>query len=394
MNVLIVSSEAVPYAKSGGLADVAGSLPLAYKQMGVDARVVIPKYRFIKPSLISDAVYIGSFPVNLNRNIQNASVYKTEGEITYYLIENDRYFGRDTFYGYFDDDIRFAFFSKASLLLLTLIDFKPDILHFNDWQTALGCLYIKEKYNEFLVGKNTKTVFTIHNMQYQGVFEPHSINKIDLNQSFNSMEKLEFYGRISFMKAGIIYADAVTTVSPAYSNEIQTPEYGYGLDGLLRHYNYKLFGILNGIDVIKYNPETDKFLNSPYSQKNIKKKKKNKTALQTQLNLPVSDVPLIGMVTRLVDQKGFDIVAPVLNELLNMDVQLVVVGTGDGYYEHIINEAAEKYPQKLSANLFFSDELAMVVYGSADMLLMPSLFEPCGLAQLIAMRYGTIPVVR
>ncbi len=394
IKVLIVSTEVNPYAKAGGLGDVIGTLPKVLRHKGIDARVVLPKYRTIRSELLENVSYVDSFTVTLGWRNQSASVFLSSMEVPTYLIENDYYFGRDGFYGYGDDFERFAFFSKASVEFLGHVDFKPDIIHFNDWHTGLGSVYLKDFYKQFMFFSDIKCLYTIHNIQYQGVFSRDILGSIDLNDGYFNMYKLECYGCVNYMKAGVVFADAISTVSDTYSKEIQSYGFGYGLEGVLSERRDNLYGILNGIDYELSNPKTDKHLFKNYDVDSIQDKKINKTELQKQLNLPTRDVPLFGIVSRLADQKGFDILAVAIEELLSKDIQLVVLGTGEGRYEHLFRSLAYRYPHKLSANIFFNEGLAQKIYGGADIFLMPSLFEPCGLGQLYAMRYGTIPVVR
>ncbi len=396
LKVLIVSSEAAPFAKTGGLGDVIGSLPQALRELGVDVRVLMPRYRSIKWDLVKDATYISSFEVSLGWRKQSASVFSmTVDGLPVYLIQNDYYFGRDGLYGFGDDYERFGFFSKAAVEFVGTIDFMPDVIHFHDWQTGLVPVYLNDVFKRFTFYRHIKTVFTIHNLQYQGVFGRETLGNLDLNDGYFSGTKLEFHGNISFMKAAILYADAITTVSETYAHEIQTPAYGYGLDGLLRSCKGKITGILNGIDLKKNDPQTDKLIFTNYSATDLAGKAENKQRLQQQLNLPQSDrTPVIGIVSRLVDQKGFDLIAGCIDELMSRDLQLVILGTGDGRYEHMFHYMSNRYPNKVSANITFNEELAQKIYAGSDMLLMPSLFEPCGLGQMIAMRYGTLPIVR
>lgn len=395
LKILIVASEITPYAKSGGLGDVIGSLPRALSSYGVDARVVFPKYGSIRDEYMQDTEYIDSFAISLDWRCQTASVYrlKTAGVPTY-MIGNDYYFGRDGLYGYGDDYERFAFFSKAAVECINYIDFIPDVIHFNDWQTGIGCVYLKDMYSQFLPLSNIKSLYTIHNIQYQGVFGKEVLYAIGLNDGYFVPDKLEFYGNISLMKAGIVYADAVSTVSETYAREVQTPQYGYGMDGVLREQSHKLCGILNGIDNSVNDPATDPQIFENYDASRLDAKKRNKKALQRQLGLPERDVPMISITSRLVDQKGFDLIGVAADEILSKDIQLVVLGTGDGRYEHLFRHLAYRAPERVSANICFSNELAQKIYASSDIFLMPSLFEPCGLGQLFAMRYGTVPVVR
>ena len=394
LKILMVASEIAPFAKSGGLGDVVGSLPKALRCLGADVRVAFPKYRSIRADVLAGATFVDSFVLRLNWRSQSASIYELDGEVPAYMIENAYYFGREGLYGYGDDDERFAFFTKAAVEMLNIIDFKPDVIHFNDWQTGLGSVYLKDHYDGFTFFQDIATVFTIHNIQYQGNFPRESLERIYLNDGYFTPDKLEFYGRVNFMKAGLLYADAITAVSESYSKEIQTSQYGYGLDGLLHALNHKLYGILNGIDNERLNPATDTCLFENYDIDSLEKKARNKTALQKQLGLPPIDVPVISVISRLADQKGMDLIAVALDELMHLDIQFIVLGTGDGRYEHLFRDAAARYPDRMSANICFDQDLSQKIYAGSDMFLMPSLFEPCGLGQLFAMRYGTIPIVR
>ena len=401
MKVLFVATEVKPYSKSGGLGDVAGSLPAALKAQNVDVRVVFPKYGNIPETHLNNMKYIGFLNTHLSWREQGASIYTIEPQnktdVQVYMIENDYYFGRDGYYGYGDDFERFAFFSKVSLEFLTKINFKPDIIHFNDWQTGLGCTYLRDIYRNFAFYEKMKSLFTIHNLRYQGTFGREILWAIGLNDGYFTGGDLEFYGNVSLLKAGIIHSDAVNTVSETYAKEIQTFAYGYGMDGLLykRGEEKRLFGILNGIDTVQNDPSRDPRIFANYNATNvIEKKRKNKNSLQAQIKLPPSDVPLIGIVSRLTNQKGFDIIAVALDEIMSKPVQLVILGTGEGRYEELFRNYAWRYPDKLSAQITFNDELAQKIYAGSDIFLMPSLYEPCGLAQMFAMRYGSIPVVR
>jgi starch synthase len=400
LKILLVAAEVAPYSQSGGLGDVTGSLPKALRAAGVDIRVVLPKYKSIKPELLKDARHLANFTVHLAWRVQEASIITVDehgdGNSTY-LIENDFYFGRDTFYGYGDDFERFAFFSKAAIEMLGVVDFRADIIHFNDWHTGLGPTFLRDVYRGFTFYKDMKSIITIHNLHYQGVFGRDILWNVGLNDGYFTGGDLEFFGNASFLKAGIIHADAVSTVSKTYAGEIQTPAYGYGMDGLLRQRGRRdgrLFGITNGIDDEKYNPATDPRIFENFSIGETEKKRANKYALQRQLNLPERDIPVISIISRLVEQKGLDIVAVILEELMSMDVQLIILGTGEGRYENLFKNYAMRYPHKVSANIMYVDTLAQQIYAGADIFLMPSVYEPCGLGQLFAMRYGTIPIVR
>ncbi|MCL2576651.1 MAG: glycogen synthase [Defluviitaleaceae bacterium] len=400
LKILLVSTEVNPYSKSGGLGDVAGSLPKALRDIGVDMRVALPKYKSIPEKYLTDARKTSEFTVYLSWRAQNAAVYALDsfgdGDSVYF-IENDFYFSRDNFYGYGDDFERFAFFTKASLEMLSQIDFQADIVHFNDWHTGLGPTYLRDVYKGFTYYSKTKSLFTIHNLHYQGVFGRDVLWSVGLNDGYYIGGDLEFYGNISYLKAGILHANAVSTVSKTYADEIQTPSYGYGMDGLLRNRAAdigKIYGITNGIDVEGNNPATDPRIFVNFDTGSLENKRMNKYRLQEELGLPVGKMPMFSMITRLVEQKGLDILSVIMDELLSMDVQLVVLGTGEGRYENMFKHYAWRYPDKVSANIRFSADLAQQLYAASDIFMMPSVYEPCGLGQLFAMRYGTIPLVR
>lgn len=396
IKVLMVASEASPFAKSGGLGDVIGSLPKELKNNGVDIRVVIPKYKSIKTELISNIKKVLDFDVHLGYKKIGCSVFLKEiNKVKIYLIENHDYFSRDGFYGYSDDHIRFAFFTKAALSMLPEIKFKPDIVNFNDWQTGLGPIFLRDQLSGFTFYKDIKSVFTIHNIQYQGVFSPSVLDEVGLNSGYFTKEKLEFFNAINFMKGGILYADKVTTVSKTYANEIQTPEFGYNLHDVLKERSYKVCGILNGIDSKDTDPRKDKLIFKNFDFDSISIKAENKKALQEELGLEIrKDVPMISIISRLVDQKGCELIAQILQEILSYDIQLVVLGTGDKRYEDMFKHFGFHHGHKMSANIYFDEALSHRIYASSDMILMPSLFEPCGLSQIFAMGYGTIPIVR
>lgn len=392
LKVLIVASEAAPFAKSGGLGDVVGTLPKVLKEHGVDVRVVIPKYQSIKNEYFQGINYLGSFETSLDWRKQPAGVLQKDGEFTTYFIENDYYFGRDGYYGYDDDNERFGFFSKAVLEMLPFIDFYPDIIHCNDWQTGPVCVLLKEVYSKFVRYKAIKTLYTIHNLQYQGQFPRDTMEMIGIPSYCYGY--LEYYGQINFMKAGLMYTDMISTVSKTYAEEIKTFQYGYGLDGVLRLRSDRLCGILNGIDYIKNNPLTDKRIYVNYDAKTIEKKKENKKMLQKELGLEEKDVPVVSIISRLAEQKGLDLVAWAAEEILSRGAQFVILGTGEKRLEDFFRGLEAKYKGKVSANIMFDDTRAQRIYASSDIFLMPSLFEPCGLGQMFSLRYGTIPVVR
>lgn len=396
MNVLFLTSEAVPFVKTGGLADVAGSLPKELKSMGVDIRVVLPLYGTIEETYRSKMEKITEFYVDLDWKHQYAGVYQLiHDDITFYFIDNMEYFDRTYPYGFDDDAERFIFFSKACTLLPKIIDFKPDIIHSNDWHTALVNLFV----NDFRHGddyyNDIRTLFTIHNLKYQGVFDPRYMALAGLDGGYFNENDLKFYDAINFMKGGIIHATAVNTVSENYAREIHYPFYGEGLDGIIREYDYKLSGIVNGIDYGEWNPATDSLIDHNYDFNTIEEKVNNKLALQRLYGLPERpDVPMIGLVSRLTEMKGLDLIRYILDELLQEDIQFVVIGTGDYTYEEMFKYFAWKYPEKMAARIYFGAGESHKVYASSDFYLMPSISEPCGISQLIAMRYGTLPIVR
>lgn len=397
MNILIVASEAHPFIKTGGLGDVIGALPVALNDLGADVRVVIPNYRDIKKEIKENLKYIDNFTVNVGWRNQYCGILEYEHEgVKFYLLDNEYYFNRDGLYGYYDDGEKFAFFDRAVLEFVKHIDWVPDILHCNDWQTGMVPVLLKLEYSKEEKFKNMKTMFSIHNLFFKGMCDPKVLPELfgyDY-ESFNN-GSLEHYGAVSFLKGGINYADKVTTVSKSYAEEIKTPEYGEQLEGLLRYRSSALEGIVNGIDYKEYNPEEDKCIYSTYSINDLENKKINKEELQKELGLTVNkDVPMIGLVSRLTHQKGCDLIINILEELLKEDIQVVVLGTGDYMYEESFKSFQGRHPNKISANIKFSNELAHKIYAASDMFLMPSLFEPCGLGQLIALRYGSIPIVR
>ena len=396
MKVLYVSSEALPFKASGGLGDVAGSLPQALRKRLIGCRVVMPLYDTISQELKDSMTFITSISVPVAWRRQYCGVFEAKaGGVIYYLIDNQYYFKRDGLYGYYDDAERFAFFSRAVLEIIPYIDFKPDIIHCNDWQSALTPVYYTTLYANRPGYENIKTVFTIHNIQYQGNYGMELVNEVvGIPEGTSSL--IEYDGDVNFMKGAIETADRVTTVSPSYANEILDPWYSHGLDIILNQRSWKLSGILNGIDTELYNPETDKDIAANYNAADFKNKKIDKQKLQEYFSLPErGDVPVIGMVTRLVGHKGLDLVRAVLDELLNTcDVQFVVLGSGEWQYENFFKEMAAKYPDKMGLKLGFIPSLSKKIYAGADMFLMPSKSEPCGLSQMISLRYGTIPIVR
>lgn len=398
MKILFAASEAYPFMKTGGLGDVAYALPKALRKLGIDIRVIIPRYTKILKEYYNKMEKIAEYNVQVGWRNQYCGLLHLEYDgIPYYFIDNEYYFKRGNAYGDFDDGERFSFFSKAILEAVKhMDDFVPDILHCNDWHTAISIPLLKECYENDSRYSNIKTVYTIHNLKYQGLFAKEVLGELlNIGMEYFSEDKLKYYNAISFMKGGIIFADAVTTVSPTYAEEIKTEYYGEGLNGLLRSRGCNLYGIVNGVDTDLNNPKTDVDIFENYDENNISGKEKNKTELQRLLKLPEDkSIPIIAMVTRLEEQKGVDLIREVIEELLHEDIQLVVLGTGTQRYEDMFKFFAWKYPQKISANIYFDNSLAQKIYAGSDMFLMPSRFEPCGIGQLIALRYGSIPIVR
>ncbi|MGN8800022.1 glycogen synthase GlgA [Candidatus Merdisoma sp. HCP28S3_D10] len=397
--ILFVASEAVPFIKTGGLADVVGSLPKYFDKEQYDIRVMIPKYMCIRQEWKDQMKYVTHFYMNLAWRSQYVGILELEYEgVKFYFIDNEYYFAGPKPYGNIYEDIeKFAFFSKAAISALPSLDFRPDIIHCHDWQTGLLPVFLNDSFQDNPFFQGIKTVMTIHNLKFQGIWNMKTVKDITgLNASYFTPDKLEAYGDANYLKGGIVYADAVTTVSDTYAEEIKMPYYGEHLDGLMRARANSLRGIVNGIDYNEYNPETDKYLPHNYNAVNFRKEKvKNKTALQQELGLEVDPKKMmIGIVSRLTDQKGFDLIAYVMDELCQDEVQFVVLGTGEERYENMFRHFAWKYQGKVSANIFYSEAMSHKVYGSCDAFLMPSQFEPCGLSQLMSLRYGTVPIVR
>ncbi len=385
LKVLIVATEMSPFIASGGLGEVIGSLPKSLRKNNIDVRVIIPKYKNINKSLLNDFNFTTNINVALENNCFETNIYSQQKDnYTIYFVENDYFFNREELYGYYDDYKRFAYFSKAVLEALPHIDFKPDVLHINDWQTSLCSVYMHKYYKNSSFYKDIKTLLTLHNMQYQGIYSRDVLKHIGLDDSYYHMESLEFHGNINYLKGGLIYSDAISTVSPTYAKEIQHKDFAYGLEGILQKRKKDIYGILNGVE-----------MNSPFNNFEdnlINKKKETKKLLQRKLGLKIrEDVPLIAIVSRLVNQKGLDLIN---FDFFNRDMQLVVLGTGEGHLENFFKNLQELHPTKISANIFYEKNLADEIYLGADMFLMPSVFEPCGLGQIFALQNATIPIVR
>lgn len=397
--ILFATSEAVPFIKTGGLADVAGALPKCFDKEYFDVRVVLPKYGCMKQEWKDKMEYMTHFYMELGSKSCYVGVFQLVHDgITFYFIDNEYYFSGPKPYTTAPWDLeKFAFFSRAVLSILPVIDFRPDIIHCHDWQTGLVPVYLHDSFQGGDFFRGIKTVMTIHNLKFQGVWDVPTVKGITgLAPYYFAPDKLEAYKDANYLKGGIVFADAITTVSNTYAEEIKTPFYGEKLDGLMRARSNDLRGIVNGIDYDEYNPETDANLVQNYSAKTFRKEKvKNKVALQEELGLAKDPKRMmIGIVSRLTDQKGLDLIAYVMDELCQDAIQLVVLGTGEERYENMFRHYDWKYNDKVSANIYYSEPMSHKIYAGCDAFLMPSLFEPCGLSQLMSLRYGTVPIVR
>jgi starch synthase len=402
LKILFASSEVTPFAKTGGLADVSGSLPAALASLGHQVVVVMPLYRSVKEGQFNLKNHEGNLDVPFRGKMEKDQVYFSElgDNVRIYFVRKDEFFDRNALYGtsegdYPDNAERFIFFSQAVLNLSHLIEFQPDIVHCNDWQTGLVPVYLKTQNKDDSFFSGSQTVFTIHNLAYQGLFSDQSMAISGLPQEIFSMEGLEYYGKMNFLKGGIVFSDVITTVSEKYSHEIQTQEYGYGLEGVLQNRAKDVHGILNGVDYKEWSPEDDTHLAANYDLNDLSGKRKCKLDLLELFELDGSEnAPLIGIISRLAAQKGFDILAEAVEELIELGVSLVLLGTGDKTYEKQFAELGEKHRGNFGLKIAFDNVLAHKIEAGADMFLMPSRYEPCGLNQMYSMRYGTIPVVR
>jgi starch synthase len=403
LKILFVSPEVVPFAKTGGLADVAGSLPKALKRLGCDVRLVMPLYRSVRQGGFPLEKLMDVLPISLGSEEIPASVYQGELEegLPIYFIERDEFYDRSQLYGshqgdYFDNDSRFVYFSKGVLKVAQALGFRPDIIHGHDWQSGLvpTALHYRRSADHFF--QDTASIFTIHNMAYQGSFPPRIVELAGLPWDCFTPSGLEFWGKANLLKAGIVYSQVVNTVSRKYSQEIQTAEFGYGLEGILHHRRDDLFGILNGVDYELWNPQADPFLAASYTREDLSGKKACKKDLLSLFRLSEDRqaYPLLGIISRLADQKGFDLLAEVIDRLMEQEVTLVVLGTGEEKYHHFFTEKSQKFPQKIGLSLSYDDRLAHKIEAGSDLFLMPSQYEPCGLNQIYSLKYGTIPVVR
>ncbi|MCX5910032.1 MAG: glycogen synthase GlgA, partial [Deltaproteobacteria bacterium] len=402
MKIIFASPEAVPFVKTGGLADVSGSLPKALAQLGHEVILILPKYRQIQEKFFNLKKVATELGVPISQRVEKAEIY--EGEMApnckILFIRKDDYYDRDQLYGtpngdFEDNAERFTFFSRAVIETVLAMDLRPDILHCHDWQTGLIPVYQKTIYRFSSSLTSAASVFTIHNIAYQGLFWHYDLQLTNLDWKLFTPQALEFYGKLNFLKGGIVFADAVTTVSQKYMEEIQTPEFGAGLDGVLRNRREDFYGILNGVDYQEWSPESDPHLGARYSATDLRGKKVCKADLQQIFGLPVKEkVPLLGIISRLTEHKGFDLLAGIMDKLMQLDLQLVILGTGDEKYHLLLENLQGKYPQQLGVKISFDNNLAHKIEAGADFFLMPSRFEPCGLNQIYSLRYGTVPVVR
>ena len=403
LRVLFLASEAAPFAKTGGLADVAGSLPNALKKLGVDVRVGLPFYRMAKEGNFQTRKAVSGLEVPIGNTRLRGDVLETstEGGVPVYLFDREDLFDRPNLYGtpegdYYDNLERFTFFSHAALLLPKKVGFHFDVVHCHDWQTGLIPAYVKALYRADSFFSSVASVFTIHNLGYQGLFPPDRLHTCGVPVTEFNPDGLEFWGKISLLKAGIVYADAITTVSSRYSQEIQTTEFGMGMDGILRKRASALYGILNGADYSSWNPANDRHITDHYSLRNIGGKRKCKAGLVKELGLHqrFEDRPVLGMVSRLAVQKGADLLAQVVEDIVELDAGLAILGAGEEKYQALFMELEKKYPESIAVRIGFDETLAHRIMAGSDMILVPSRYEPCGLTQIYGLKYGTVPIVR
>ena len=397
MNILFASSEVAPFIKTGGLADVAGALPKKLADMGHDVKVVLPLYEGVDAQWRDQMQFIQHFNVKVAWRSPYCGLFEYRADnISYYFIDNEYYFKRAQVYGHYDDGERFAYFSRAVLELPAKLDWHPDVIHANDWQTALVPVYLLEAREQVWQLHGTRSVFTIHNIEYQGRYGAQVLEDLlGLNKGYLNEHMLAYHGDVNLMKGAIYSADYVTTVSPSYAGELQFPFYAHGLEGVITHNGGKLRGVLNGIDTALYDPAADQGLAAPFTAQDRSGKAACKAALQGLLGLREDpNVPIIACISRLVKHKGFELVASSIHDIMGMDVQMVVLGTGDWNFEEAFRHAEAQYPGRFAGRIQYSAALSTAIYGGADLFLMPSASEPCGLSQMIAMRYGTVPVVR
>jgi len=410
LSILFVSSEVVPFAKTGGLADVSAALPQVVRELGHDIRIIMPKFAAVsdRKFKIHDIKRLTDMPIHLGdreflASVKSSFLTNIKTKVQVYFISNDKLYCRSDLYvdpktkeAWPDNDDRFMFFCRGVIETLILLGWKPDIIHLNDWQTGLIAALIKTEYADEPLFKNTKVVFTVHNAAYQGIFPKGSFVKTGLADKYFKSDGVEFFGDVNLMKAGLMFADVITTVSPTYAKEIRSGvEYGYGLEGVFKKKARKTVGILNGMDTSIWNPEVDKCIPQMYGVNTLEGKQINKKALCERFELPFDPaIPIIGIVSRLADQKGFDLIKEVLPELMKLPLQMVVLGSGEKRYEEMVTKAEKKFSKKMGVHIGFDEELAHLIEAGSDMFLMPSKYEPCGLNQMYSLRYGTLPIVR
>ncbi|MDD8017282.1 MAG: glycogen synthase GlgA [Bacteroidota bacterium] len=410
LNILFVTSEVEPFAKTGGLADVSGALPQIIKELGHEIRIMMPRYGTIseRKFKLHDVIRLREISIPFGNesktgHVNSSFISNLKAKVQVYFLANSDFYNRaglytnpDTKKDYSDNDLRFIFFCRGVLETLKKLGWQPDIIHCNDWQTGLIPAYVKTMYKDDPFFKNVKTVFTVHNLGYQGSFPAQAFDKTGLPGKVFTMDGVEFYGNLNFMKAGLVYADVITTVSEKYAEEITTsPEYGFGMEGILKKRKKDLHGIINGIDYNVWNPETDPHVDQRYDIKSLEGKEQNKIALCKKFGLEYhAGTPVIGCITRLVDQKGIDLIKEIADDMLKMDIQFVMIGIGEKRYHDYFESLKKKYPKKAGIVFGMSEEIAHMIEAGSDMYLMPSRYEPCGLNQLYSLKYGTVPIVR
>ena len=397
MKVLYAASEAVPFCKTGGLADVAGSLPPALAAQGVETAVILPLYRRVKERFADQLTFLCYDYVDLAWRHAYCGLFSLKKDgVTWYFLDNEQYFGRPELYGCADDGERFGFFSRAVVKMLDHLDFWPDVIHCNDWQTALIPIYLKDDGVREERYRSVRTVLTIHNIEYQGRYDPYCLGGLfGLDRGWVDDGTLLLDGELNLLKGAILTADAVNAVSPTYAQELKNPYFAHRMEGILTQCGYKLSGVLNGIDMKLYDPAADPRIAANYTAENISGKAADKAELQKALGLrPEPETPIIAMVSRLVTHKGLDLIREVMGDIMELPVQFVLLGSGDAAYEDFFRHAAERWPERMAIRLGYDEALSMAIYAGADLFLMPSRSEPCGLSQMIAMRYGTVPIVR
>lgn len=410
LNILFVSSEVEPFAKTGGLADVSGTLPQVIKDQGHEIRIIMPRYGSIseRKFKLHDVIRLKDIEVPIGKekkiaNVNSSFIANVKSKVQVYFLANKELYERAGIYispdskkDYVDNDVRFIFFCRGVLETLKRLGWQPDIIHCNDWQTGLIPAYVKTMYNHDPFFKNIKTVFTIHNLAYQGTFPPAAFDKTGLPVAEFGKEGVEFYGKLNFMKAGLVYSDIITTVSEKYAEEIcSTEEFGCGLEGVLQKRKSHLHGIINGIDYNIWNPETDELIVKRYDMRTLEGKRDNKKELLAKFGLAYKEnVPLVGIISRLVDQKGLDLIKEIADDFMKLDVQFVMLAAGEKRYQDYFETLHKKYAAKMGLFIGYNDELAHLIEAGCDMYLMPSRYEPCGLNQLYSLKYGTVPIVR